>query len=61
MNITDYIHNLSRRDAVKFRKHLVYELGIAASYARHICNGTRPVPKKYAYFFLMSTGGVVTD
>jgi DNA-binding transcriptional regulator YdaS (Cro superfamily) len=48
MILADYIKKLSNRAATEFRKQLVVNLKISSSYARHLCNGRKKLPSKFA-------------
>lgn len=60
MRLPDYIKQLSRRDAVDFRKQLVVVLNISRPYARHLCNGRNKLPSKYAIAVERLTNGMVS-
>lgn len=60
MRIQDYLSQMSYKDAANFSIKLARELGISASYARHLCNGTRKVPFKNAFQIERLTNGAVS-
>jgi DNA-binding transcriptional regulator YdaS (Cro superfamily) len=60
MRLTDYIRQLSRRDAADFRRQMVAALKISKPYARHLCNGRNKLPSKYAIAIERLTNGVVS-
>lgn len=60
MRIQDYLFQMSYKDAANFKTKLARELGISASYARHLCNGTRKIPFKNAFQIERLTNGVVS-
>jgi len=60
MNIQEYITTLTKEDAAAFRRRVAGKLGVSASYSRHLCNGTRPIPPKSAFLMERLSGGMVS-
>ena len=60
MRLTDYIKELSRREAADFRRQLVVTLKISKAYSRHLCNGRNKLPSKYAIAVEKLTNGMVS-
>lgn len=60
MDLITYVKMLSKKEAVAFRKRLVFTLEISASYARHLCNGRNKVPSKHALVIERLTEGMVS-
>jgi DNA-binding transcriptional regulator YdaS (Cro superfamily) len=60
MKTIDYINKFNKDERVVELKRIAAALNVSFSYIRHMCNGTRSIPKKYAVAWEKATNGAVT-
>jgi DNA-binding transcriptional regulator YdaS (Cro superfamily) len=59
MKPVDYVKTLTKRQRVPELKRVAAHLNVSYSYLRHMCNGTRPIPAKFAVAWEEATNGLV--
>jgi DNA-binding transcriptional regulator YdaS (Cro superfamily) len=59
MKPVDYVKTLTKKQRVYELKRISAHLGVSYSYLRHMCNGIRPTPAKFAVAWEEATNGLV--
>jgi len=60
MTLKEYVNSFPRLQRMEVRGWLAKQLGVSEVYVRSMCNGTKPIPAKYALRIEKVTAGSVS-